>query len=138
MAEAVGRLAGAGGLKGGSPVTPRQQTELEIQEWLRRSLTDSPGALQIVLLRAIKASDFLLDDNAQPLAVLTAFCRRVLASDRLLQELVRETDMEWGRMFDERPHFEKEGSQAHPEDPYTIESVSGDLSGLIKLLTAKG
>ena len=54
----------------------------------------------------------------------------------VLKELVREADIEWGRVLGERPHFEKEGSPPHPEDCYTVESVRGALSELIKQLDA--
>jgi hypothetical protein len=36
----------------------------------------------------------------------------------------------------ERPHFEKEGSPHHPDDPYTVESVRNALSELLKRLSA--
>jgi hypothetical protein len=60
---------------------------------------------------------------------------RVLDSDYLLKELVREADIEWGRILGERRYFEKEGCPPHPDDPYTIESVRATLSRLIEKLT---
>ena len=33
-----------------------------------------------------------------------------------------------------RPHFEREGFPAHPEDPYTVESVRAALSDLLRKL----
>jgi hypothetical protein len=34
----------------------------------------------------------------------------------------------------ERPHFEREGSPRHPDDPYTVESVRNALSRLLQQL----
>jgi hypothetical protein len=43
-----------------------------------------------------------------------AFLQRVLDSEHLLGEIVREADVEWGRLHGERPHFEKAGRQPLP------------------------
>jgi hypothetical protein len=136
LAEAIGRLAGPGAMKGESPVAPMQQAEVEIASWLERHLADVGGALQVVLHRQVKGSELLLNNFDQPLVVLAAYCRRVLDSDYLLEELVRGADIEWGRVMGERPYFEKEGSPRHPDDPYTVESVRNALSGLLKQLAA--
>jgi hypothetical protein len=53
-----------------------------------------------------------------------------------LKELVRDADAEWGRVMDERPYFETEGSPRHSDDPYTVESVRNALSGILKQLAA--
>ena len=62
--------------------------------------------------------------------------QRVLNSDYLVEELVRDADVEWGRVMGERPHFEKAGSPHDPDDPYTVESVRNALSGLLEQLAA--
>ena len=134
--EAIGRMAGPGAMKGVSPVTRRQQAEVEIENWLNDHMSASDGELQVVLLCRIKGSELLLHDFEQPLFVLAAFCQRVLASDYLLQELVREADIEWGQVQGQRPYFEKEGSPPDADDPYTFESVRASLSGLVEKLTA--
>ena len=131
LAEAIGRLAGPGAMKGESPVTRMQQAEIEIQFWLRSHLADAGGALHVVLHRHIKGSELLLKNFDQPLFVLASYCQRVLESDYLLKELVRDADVEWGRVMGERPYFEEEGSPRHPDDPYTVESVRDALSGLL-------
>ena len=136
LAEAIGRLAGPGAMKGESPVARLQQAEVEIETWLRSHLADAGGALQVVLHRHVKGSELLLNNFDQPLVVLASFCQRVLDSNYLLEELVRDADIEWGRLMDERPYFEKEGSPRHPDDPYTVESVRNALSGLLKQLAA--
>jgi hypothetical protein len=134
LEEAIGRLAGPGAMKGESPVARLQQAEVEIASWLRSHLVDAGGALQAVLHRHVKGSELLLNNFDQPLAVLAGCCQRVLDSDYLLEELVRDADVEWGRLMGERPYFEKEGSPRHPDDPYTVESVRNALSGLLKQL----
>jgi hypothetical protein len=137
LAEAIGRMAGPGAMKGVSPVTRKEQAAVEIENWLRHHISAGNDELQIVLLRRIKGSELLLNNFDQPLAVLAATCQQVLASDYLLKELVREADVEWGRVLGERPYFEKEGSPPHPADPYTFESVRKSLCSLVTQLGAE-
>jgi hypothetical protein len=116
LTEAIGRMAGPGAMKGESDAA--KQSDLQ----------SSPGVHQV------KGSDLLLDNFDQPLAVLASYCQRILSSDYRLQELVRAADIEWGRLFGERPYFEKAGTAADPNDPYTVESVRKTLSGLVEQL----
>jgi hypothetical protein len=134
LEEAVARMVGPGGMKGESPITRLQQAETEIGSWLRTHLGDAGGALELVLHRYVKGSDLLLANYDQPMAVLAGYCQRVLDSDYLLEELTRDADIEWGRVMGERPHFEREGSPRHPDDPYTVESVRNALSRLLQQL----
>jgi hypothetical protein len=136
LEEAIGRLAGPGAMKGVSPVARLQQAEVEIASWLRSHLADAGGALRFVLHRHVKGSELLLNNFDQPLVVLAGYCQRVLDSDYLLEELVRDADVEWGRVMGERPYFERPGSPRHPDDPYTVESVREALSGLLKQLAS--
>src|SRR5882757_6285000 len=53
LADAIGRLAGPGAMKGESPVARMQQAEIEIGSWLRCHLADSGGTLEIVLHRRV-------------------------------------------------------------------------------------
>ncbi len=134
LTEAIGRLAGPGSMKGASPVARKHQIVSAIETWLRQHLTDSQGALLTVMLRNISASDALASAGDQPLAALAGFCQRVLRSPDMLTELVRAADVEWGRAFGERPHFQKAGQAAHADDPYTVESVSQQLRGVAEQL----
>lgn len=136
LAEAIGRLAGPGMMKGVSPVTRKRQSEAEIEDYLKRHLVDASGILWIVLLRGVKGSDLLLNNLQQPLAALAGYIQQALGSKYVLEELVREADIEWARTFDERPYFQTEGVPADPADPYTIESVHLALIGLVEQLTA--
>lgn len=130
LGEAIGRMAG-GMMKGESPVTLKRQAEATIEDFLRRNLTDAGGVLCGVLLRRFGQSDRLLGHYDQPLAELANAIQQVLGTEFLLQELVREADVEWGRVFGERPHFERPGRPSDPDDPYTIESVRMALSQLV-------
>jgi hypothetical protein len=134
LAEAIGRLAGPGAMKGASPVTRARQAAVEIENWLRQHMPAGNGELEVVLLRRIKGSELLLNNFEQPLVVVAAYCQHILESDYRLQELVREADVEWGQVQGERPHFDKEGATPLPDDPYTAESVRKALGSLVDQL----
>jgi hypothetical protein len=134
LEEAIARMAGPGAMKGESPVARMQQAEFEIESWLTSHVVDAGGALKVVLHRHVKRSDLLLDNFDEPLVVLASYCQRVLDSDYLLDEFVRDADVEWGRVMGERPYFEREGSSRHPDDPYTVDSVRNALSELLTQL----
>jgi hypothetical protein len=136
-AEAMARLAGPGAMKGASPVSPVQQAETEIGTWLANNLVDPDGALKLVLHRQLKGSKPLLENLDKPLVALESCCSHIIQAENLLKELVREADAEWGRAMDERPYFEREGTQPHPHDPYTVETVRSALENLLGLLRAK-
>src|SRR5215470_1603411 len=70
VAEAIGRLAGPGMMKGVSPITRMQQSEAEIEGYLRRHVSDPTGALPVVLLRRVKGSECFLNHYDQALPVL--------------------------------------------------------------------
>ena len=133
--EAMAHMAGPGAMKGASPISPVQQAETEIGNWLRINLTGGGKALQVVLLRHLKGSELLLSNLDQPLTALAGLCQRVLASGPALKELVREAEVEWGRAMDERPFFEQEGSLPDPGDPYTAETVRRSLEGVLRQLS---
>jgi hypothetical protein len=88
----------------------------------------------VALLRGVRESELLLNNFDQPLVVLSNYCRRIVDSEYLLEELVRQADIEWGRIFGERPYFEKPGCPPDPDDPYTVDSVRATLSCLLKQL----
>jgi hypothetical protein len=137
LSQAIGQMAGGDLMKGGSPVTRKRQAELELDEYLRRNMVDSGGVLRSVLVRHLGES-LLISDYDQPLAALAEYIRRILASEHLLEEFVRETDAEWGRVHEERPYFRAPGRPPHRDDPYTIDSVRLALSQLRERLAAGG
>jgi hypothetical protein len=134
LAEAIGRMAGPGAMKGESPIARLKQAGVEIELWLTRNLSDAGGGLHIALLRGAKESELLLKNFEQPLVALGSYCQHILGSDFLLEELVRHADIEWGRVLGERPYFEQMGTPAHADDPYTIASVRKTLADLLKKL----
>jgi hypothetical protein len=136
LADAIGRMAGPGIMKGVSPITPLRQAAATIQNYLTRHLTDASGNLRVALLRGVEGSELFLKNPERPLVALAGCVGRVLGSEHLLSELVREADIEWGRMYGERPYFEKEGQPADPDDPYTVKSVRLALTELVAKLTA--
>jgi hypothetical protein len=136
LEEAIGRLAGPGAMKGASPVARKQQAESAIETWLRLNMPMSQAELQVVLLRCVSQSTLLLNNYDQPLTVLAGYCQQVLGSDNQLKDLVREADIEWGRVFDERPCLDKDGCAPQPDDPYTFESVRKSLCGVMSQLAA--
>jgi hypothetical protein len=135
VADAIGRMGGSGMMKGASPVTQKRQAELEIKQYLQSQLPDAEGALRVVLLRRVRESEILFKMGYdQPLTGLARFCERILGSEMLLRDFVKDADVEWGRIYLERPHFQKDGRPANPEDPYTFASVRTALSGLVAKL----
>jgi hypothetical protein len=135
LSEAIGQISGGDFMKGGSPVSRQRQAELELEDYLRRHLDDQGGALRRVLLRHLGES-LINRDYTKPLAALAEYIPRVLASEHLLEEFVREADVEWGRTHDERPHFQAPGRPPHPHDPYTIASVRLSLCQLSETLAS--
>jgi hypothetical protein len=135
--EAIGRMAGPGAMKGESPIARLEQAEVEIENWLRHNMPPGNGELEVVLFRRVKESEILLRNFEKPLFGLSTCCKQILESDYRLRELVRDADVEWGRVFGEHPYFDREGSPAAPDDPYTVESVREALSALVKKLESE-
>ena len=136
LADAIGQVSGGEFMKGGSPVSRKRQAELEVEEYLRCHLVDPGGVLRIVMVRRLGES-LLNADYDRPLAALADCIPRILASEHLLAELVREADAEWGQVQGERPYFQGPGRAPHPDDPYTIDSVRLALVRLCETLVSR-
>jgi hypothetical protein len=135
LAEAIGRLAGGGLLKGDSPVPGKKQAEFKVERYLEQNLIDSAGALETVLLRRVRDSEiFLQRGHEKPLTTLAVMTEHILSSEQLLQDFVTEVDREWGRMYRELPHLQKPGEPPHDDDPYTFGSVRKTLTNLVEAL----
>jgi hypothetical protein len=132
--EAMARMAGPGAMKGASPVSREKQAELAVGSWIDSNVPDAVGALRMVLLRQVAASKPLQDYPDHPLPAIAVSLQRLLRSDQLLADLVREADAEWGRRMDERPHFDRDGTTPSADDPYTLISVRETLAGALALL----
>jgi len=136
LADAIGRLAGPGMMKGVSPIARKEQAETEIELFLRSNLADAEDQLGVALIQRIRGTQLQLNDYDQPLVILASQVPRILESSHQLKELVNDADIEWGRVFGERPYFQKEGSPPSPEDPFTLESVRASLTRLLEKLNA--
>ena len=138
LAEAIGRLGGGDLLKGASPVTRKRQVELATGLFLEEYLVDSEGALRVVLGRRVRESMRLTEESYDhPLLALTETVEHILGGDHRLQSFVGQVDAEWGRIYLERPHFERAGQPPHRDDPYTFASVRDTLSRLLDALRAE-
>ena len=134
LAAAIGR-AGGNLMKGASPVSAKRQAELEIEHFLEEHLRDTQGALLVVLQRRVRESgDLLATGWERPLAALARITERLLASEEALQGFVRDVDAEWGRIYLERPRFQRPGQEPHRDDPYTFASVRAALADLLEAL----
>jgi len=135
MAESIARRAGKKLLKGGSPITSQQQAELIVERYLQQNLSDTEGALRVVLERRVRESESLFKRGyQQPLTALRLYVEGLLGSDGLLEDFVREVDAMWGQIYYERPHFQEKGAPPDADDPYTFESVRRKLTRLIEQL----
>jgi hypothetical protein len=123
LSEAIGRAAG-GSLKGASPVAPARQLVLAAAELVATGLVDSEGSLGRTLVAQLAGDPPLLARHFDdPRGALGEILDGVLASPARLELLVRQTDAQWGRDYDERPRFERADESPRPDDPYTIAGV---------------
>lgn len=130
LADAVAR-AGAGNLRGASPVPADRQLALEAGAILAARLADPDGTLTRVLLERLADDPSLLGAwRGRPAAALAALVDRALATPAALEDLVREVDARWGRDYDERPRFETGGRPPAADDPYTLAGVKRQLETL--------
>ncbi len=136
VAGAIGR-AGKGLMKGASPISLQEQARKVLQEWIQRHVPDPSGALKEILRRRVKAVPLPDDiDPQRPYAVLVELIEKILASEYQLKELVRQVDIRWGELYQERPRFEREGQEPDPDDEYTFDSVRRILNQLLENLRA--
>ena len=134
IAGAIGR-AGSGLMKGESPFSRQEQAITLLSQWIDQYTPDPSGALKSILCRYVRSSELLLANHLQqPLKALREIFVAILASDYALQEFVRQVDVRWGELHQERPLFQKTGQVADPADEYTYESVREDLTLLLEKL----
>jgi hypothetical protein len=134
LADVIGQEAG-GFMKGESPVPKLVQAQGEAIQILKANLEDLEGALQQVLIRWLEDDSVRLSRYVDgPGEAVKDLLEMVLASPQTLYELVHQTDVLWGRLYDERPHFQKPGQAPHPDDEYTHESVRAALEACLQRL----
>jgi len=131
LVAAIGQEAGDF-LSGESPVPRLIQVRYAILNCLNRNLYDPAGALQAVLQGMVQSDEELCSQYPhEPLKALAALIQQQLQQEATLRELVRQVDMKWGEMYDERPHFERPGHPPHPDDEYTYASVRAQLTDVL-------
>lgn len=123
LSEALAQQS-QGMFKDASLVPILTQARLEIVNFIRQHLSDTDGCISYVLDRRLKTQENLLADHLPtPLVALQKIILSITSNDATLAEFVREVDQYYGENFGERPFFQTIGSPAHPDDPYTHESV---------------
>ena len=131
LGEAIGRRGGSGLLKGASPVGRQQQLEMAVEDLLDQHLEDPEGALLGVLRRAAAVAAEISNEGPDGAPrLLRRLIDSMLENSHTLREAVRHADAEWGRLYDERPHFDRPGTPPHADDPYTESSVRARLEAL--------
>lgn len=136
LADAIGQEAG-NFMKGESPVPRMVQVKTEVATLLKENLHDSSGALQLVLQNWIAADESRISRHiTTPTGAIIEAIEAVLQSPDTFYELVRQADAKWGEMYDERPHFQRPGQAAHPDDEYTHESVRQSLRDCLNRMAA--
>ena len=123
LADVIGQEGGSF-MKGESPVPKLVQVQTEINIFISRNLPDVSGALQAVLYRWVSEDTARISQHLDvPLQALSGLLESIVENPPVLHELVRQVDMQWGEMNDERPYFQRPGQSPHPDDEYTHESV---------------
>ncbi len=133
-AGAIGR-AGSGLMKGESPVSRQEQSITTLTQWINQHVPDPSGALRSILRRRVRGDELLVARHLkQPSNALRETIDTILASDYALQEFVRQVDVRWGELYQERPLFQTVGKEPKPDDEYTFESVRQELLSLLEKL----
>ena len=130
LAEVIGREAGDF-LKGESPIPPLDQAKHEIEVFIEHYLADPEDCLRLILYNWIDDEARLNRHISQPLEVLREQLNEILNHPHLLYELVRQVDVKWGQINQERPHFQRPGQKPDSEDVYSHESVGEALRQLL-------
>ncbi len=138
IADLISQEGGSDFLKGASPVPPLLQAKTAIKLFIEGNLPDASGILQATLHEWVVSRDTLVSQHLDcPLVALERVVEQLLSHPELLYEFVRQADVRWGQVNDERPHFQKPGQAAHPDDEYTHASVRQQLEALGQRLQAQ-
>ncbi|MGN7614334.1 hypothetical protein ACQZV8_19870, partial [Magnetococcales bacterium HHB-1] len=109
VAGAIGRSAG-GAMKGASPIPKREQATQMLSQFVDQNVRDASGALKSILKRRIKANGPTIDQHLDnPLNALIEIIQPILDKTAMLHEFVRQVDVRWGEIYQERPHFQQPG-----------------------------
>ncbi|MDC0834751.1 hypothetical protein POG22_17325 [Geitlerinema sp. CS-897] len=136
LADAIAKEGGTF-LKGESPVPKLEQAKATIHYFIDRNLSDISGALQAILQRWLDEDTIRVARNLEtPLQALLELLDSLVNNSEMLYEFVRQVDVKWGELNDERPHFQRPHQPPHPEDEYTHESVRQQLLELRRRVEA--
>ncbi len=137
LADVIGQEGGSF-MKGESPVPKLVQVKTEINNLISQNLQDVSGVLQAVLYRWVDEDIARISKHLDsPLQALLGLLKSILENPPILYELVRQVDMLWGEINNERPYFQRPGEQPHPDDEYTHESVYQQLVELTFCLNSQ-
>ena len=128
-------IAQAGGnfLKGESPIPKLVQIKNELKLFISQNLHDLSGSLQAILQIEVDQADKAISHHLdQPLLVLEELVEQSLNQPETFYELVKQVDFKYGQMYEERPHFQRPGAPAHPDDEYSHESVRVQLTNFLE------
>ena len=133
-------IAQAGGnfLKGESPIPKLVQIKNELKLFISQNLHDLSGSLQAILQIEVDQADKAISHHLdQPLLVLEELVEQSLNQPETFYELVKQVDFKYGQMYEERPHFQRPGAPAHPDDEYSHESVRVQLTDFLERIENK-
>jgi hypothetical protein len=134
IADVIGQEAG-NFMKGASPIPRLVQAKGEAIQALKETLDDRPGALERVLQQWLDDDEIRISRHLEaPVNALKDLIETLLKSPETLYEVVRQADVIWGQLYDERPHFQRPGQAPHPEDEYTHDSVRQTLLACLQRL----
>lgn len=122
----------SGILKGESTVPLILKLKTEVKQFVREHVPTSQAALIRIL--EIKIDDnepLIVGHKENPIIALKDILDFILSTDNRYFEFVRQLDQLYGKMFQEKPHFQLEGQPAHKDDQYTHESVRPILNELL-------
>lgn len=112
--------------------------ENQLRNFVKSRLKDPWGALKSMLYRQIKNSHALVAEHKeQPMHALKILLENLLNDETEFREFLRETDLEWGRIYQEHPHFQNDDEDGEPEDEYTEESVEKDLRNFLQEVSSQ-
>ena len=131
LAAALGDQA-KGIIKGASAVPLVLQLNAQIKQFIRAKIFQSQAPIIHVLEQKITSNGpLVLTHKDLPLKALEIIISKIINNNNSLFEFVRQVDQIYGKMYQERPHFQMPGQSPHKDDEYTHESVKKVLANLL-------
>lgn len=125
-------------LKGGSPIPQSLQFENKLKQVLASHLPDTSHALTQKLLEwTLQESQVKNTPDISAEKAIILLCQKICQNQNLLYEFVRQVDVLWGTIMQEKPLFQKPGQNPNPNDEYTHDGVKSKLNNLQEKLQTK-